>query len=412
METNIIIGRQPILDLHSTLIAYELLFRSATEDVAEITDDRYATAKVITDALNAIGLDDLIGNKTAFINVDKSFLINPVIEAIPTDRFIFEILETVTVDNEVIERMSYLHKLGYTFALDDFDFSPHQFDNVRNILPYIHIVKIDLTTCIDIHKAQDQIKFLKDHKIELLAEKVETHTQYKECLASGFTYFQGYYFAKPDIIEGKKLSASKLTIITVIKQIIAKEDMKIIEQEISQSPEIAVSLLKYLNSASFGIKREIGSIKQAISLLGVKPLLRWVTLLLYAVPDKDDPFAKPLMETVLLRAELMKQLTLKISTKEEADKAYFVGLISMLDTILHKEIHAILKDMSFDEQINDAILSNNNLLGKTLLLTKSIQSTQDRKTMCDANETGISCADMAEILTTSYVNVMKLTQDI
>jgi c-di-GMP phosphodiesterase len=412
MQSNIIIGRQPILDLHSTLIGYELLFRSATENIADITDDRYATAKVVTDALNAVGLDDLIGNKTAFINVDKTFLINPVIEAIPADRFIFEILETVEIDNEVIERMAHLHKLGYTFALDDYDFSIEQLSNIKNVLPYVHIVKIDLTTCSDIKNSKEKMDFLKTYNIDLLAEKVETHQEYQACLDLGFTYFQGYYFAKPDIIEGKKLSASKLTIISIIKHIIAEEEDEVIEKEISHSPEVSVSLLKYLNSASFGIKREIGSIKQAIMLLGVKPLLRWITLLLYAVPDEDDKFAKPLMETVLLRAELMKQLTLKISSKEEADKAYFIGLISMLDTILHQYIEVILKEMSFDDQINDAILHNESLLAKTLQLSKSIQETQDKSTMCDNNKTDISCNDMAEILTTSYINVMKLTQEL
>lgn len=412
METNIIIGRQPILNLQNNLIGYELLFRSHTENIHEINDDRYATAKVVTDALNAIGLNDLLGNKTAFINVDKTFLLNPAIEAIPTDRFVFEILETVRIDDQIIERMRDLHGKGYLFALDDFDFSIGQLNNFQNILPFLHIVKIDLEACNGLSNVQHKIDFFKSHNVDLLAEKVETLAQYHTCIELGFTYFQGFYFAEPEIIEGKKLSPDKLTLIQIIKNIITGAEPKIIERDIVQSPEVSVSLLKYLNSASFGVKREIGSIKQAIMLLGNKPLLKWVTLLLYAIPDSQVPHSKILMETVLLRAELMKQLTLKMGNNQDADKAYFIGLISMLDTILHKDIDTILQEMSFDEQIQDAILHNETLLGQTLVLSKSLQEHHPKEQLHQNNTTNLALHDMAEVVTTSYINVMKLTQEI
>jgi len=412
MESDIIIGRQPILGLNDDLIGYELLFRSHTEDINTINDDRYATAKVITDALNAIGLDELISNKTAFINIDKKFLLNPAMEAIPADRFIFEILETVIIDDEIVTRMDELHQKGYLFALDDFDFSIEQLDNFERILPFLHIVKIDLTTCTNLDQAQHKIDFFKEKKIDLLAEKVETLKEYEECIKLGFTYFQGYFFAKPEIIEGKKLSPTKLSLIQILKHLISEAEQEVVEREIIKSPEVSVNLLKYLNSASFGVKREIGSIKQAISLIGTKALLKWVTLLLYSIPDGQSVHTKALMEAVLLRSEFMKLLTLKLNNKEEADKAYFIGLISMLDTILHKDIDTILNELHFDEQIQDAILHNKNLLGKTLVLSKSLQENLNKKDFCENNETDLHYKDMADIVREAYVNVMKLTQDI
>ena len=412
MESDIIIGRQPILGLNDDLIGYELLFRSHTEDINTINDDRYATAKVITDALNAIGLDELISNKTAFINIDKKFLLNPAMEAIPADRFIFEILETVIIDDEIVTRMDELHQKGYLFALDDFDFSIEQLDNFERILPFLHIVKIDLTACTNLDQAQHKIDFFKEKKIDLLAEKVETLKEYEECIKLGFTYFQGYFFAKPEIIEGKKLSPTKLSLIQILKHLISEAEQEVVEREIIKSPEVSVNLLKYLNSASFGVKREIGSIKQAISLIGTKALLKWVTLLLYSIPDGQSVHTKALMEAVLLRSEFMKLLTLKLNNKEEADKAYFIGLISMLDTILHKDIDTILNELHFDEQIQDAILHNKNLLGKTLVLSKSLQENLNKKDFCENNETDLHYKDMADIVREAYVNVMKLTQDI
>lgn len=410
MNSDIIIGRQPILDKNSTIIGYELLFRSHTVQISDIEDDRYATSKVVTDALNVIGLDDLIGNKTAFINVDKEFLLNPALEAIPADRFIFEILEHVVIDEEIVERMQSLHELGYLFALDDFDFSINQLKNFQDILPYISIVKIDLSLSSDIQILDKKVDFFKEKKIALLAEKVETKMEHERFLNMGFEYFQGYFFAKPDIIEGKKINPSKLALIQIIKHIIANESPKTIEAELIRSPEISINLLRYLNSASFGIKREISSIKQAISLLGMRPLLKWLTLMLYAA-DEKTPHAQALLEQVLLRAELMQLLSQTQNDPSVKDKAYFTGLISMLDAVLHKDIKEILDEMSFEEEIQEAILHQSNLLGKLLKLSTCLEHATPLEELKNCNELNLEANKLAQTLSQAYTAVLLHLQD-
>ena len=193
MENKIHIGRQVILDRSSTVIGYELLFREVGALVSEVKDDRFATAKVLTDTLNAIGLQPLVGTKTAFINIDRTFLLNRVVESIPADGFVLEILETTIVDEELTTRIKELHAKGYVFALDDFDFSAPMIKNFEPIFPYLTMVKVDLMLSPpDVEAFSAKIEFFKALGVELLAEKVETKTQYERCLKMGFSYFQGF----------------------------------------------------------------------------------------------------------------------------------------------------------------------------------------------------------------------------
>ena len=413
MENKIHIGRQVILDRSSTVIGYELLFREVGALVSEVKDDRFATAKVLTDTLNAIGLQPLVGTKTAFINIDRTFLLNRVVESIPADGFVLEILETTIVDEELTTRIKELHAKGYVFALDDFDFSAPMIKNFEPIFPYLTMVKVDLMLSPpDVEAFSAKIEFFKALGVELLAEKVETKTQYERCLKMGFSYFQGFFFAKPDIIEGKKINPNKLALVQLIKLLISQEPFDVIEAHISRSPEILVNLLRYLNSASFGIKREITSIKQAVALLGYGPLMRWLTLLFYSIRDSDSAHMQPLLETVLLRAEIMKQLTLYAQDKQTADKAYFVGLISMLDVILHRDMKDILQDMAFEPAIQEAILESKALIGKTLKLTRCIEQSVSKDELALCNELSLTYENLADALATSYGAVMQLLEEL
>ncbi len=142
--TNALIGRQPILSKSGDIVAYELLFRSGSTNYATVTDNTLATASVLLNALNSIGLDRLIGSKKAFINVDKEFLMSSALEGLPQDRFVVEILETVIVDDEIVARMDALKAKGFTFAIDDLDMNSEQLENFKPIMDFTSILKIDL----------------------------------------------------------------------------------------------------------------------------------------------------------------------------------------------------------------------------------------------------------------------------
>ncbi|MDH5464926.1 MAG: EAL domain-containing protein, partial [Thiovulaceae bacterium] len=189
MTSKTIIGRQPILDNQSNIFAYELLFRS-DEEHSDL-DGHYATSKVVTDALLSIGLETLVGDKLAFVNIDREFLLNPSIETIPKEQFVLEILETVTIDDTVVDRIKSLQEQGYTFALDDFEFTPEQITNFEPIFPYISILKIDVIASEIVQSSQMLRKFSKTFEkygIELLAEKIESIEDFEAYNSMGCLY--------------------------------------------------------------------------------------------------------------------------------------------------------------------------------------------------------------------------------
>ena len=197
MAPEFFIARQPILDREQHLYAYELLFRRAAFGPAGVVDDLAATASVIEHS-TALGLENVIGSVLGFVNVDHAVLMSDIVQFLPAHKVVLEILETVKVTPQLVERVAELAKAGYVFALDDVI---AESDDLTSLMPYVTIIKIDLTNMSMEQLGKLSRIFLAKGKI-LLAEKVETIEQFNACMALGFSYFQGYYFARPKILSG------------------------------------------------------------------------------------------------------------------------------------------------------------------------------------------------------------------
>lgn len=157
MSSNALIGRQPILNRNGDVYAYELLFRSSDKNSANVTNNTLATASVLVNALNSIGLGKLIGSKKAFINVDEELLFSSAIEGLPKEKFVIEILETVIVTEDVAKRVEGLKKDGFTFAIDDLDISGEQLKNFEPIMPFTTVLKVDIMAAGGIEGVKDKI---------------------------------------------------------------------------------------------------------------------------------------------------------------------------------------------------------------------------------------------------------------
>lgn len=372
---NTIIAKQPILLDSGKMYAYELLFRSmGTGNVAHVQDDRFATSRVLIDALNTFGLSKLVGDFKAFINIDKSFLLDPVVERIPKDRFVLELLETIEVDDSVIARVEELKELGYTIAIDDLDFSEEMIENFTPLLKLVDILKIDLLACKDMQTVREKIELLASFNCEFLAEKVEDKEMFAECKEMGFKYFQGFFFSKPEIIEGKKIDPNRLSIMKLIQSLQTDMEIEQIVDEFSKNPQLTVNLLKYMNSSAFFTKSDITSIEHAIKLIGRLPLAQWLTLFLYAGDDEDIK-SDPVFESALARGNSMEVLAKKYKCdKRSTQKAYLIGLVSLFDVILGVDFETLFDEIKFDIEIQDAILKREGKLGKILSMTLIIQS--------------------------------------
>ncbi|MEN9478414.1 MAG: hypothetical protein RLZZ300_2555, partial [Pseudomonadota bacterium] len=242
------LGRQPILDREQRLHAYELLFRSGSRNFAEVTDGVQATATVIANAFSELGIEAALGSHRGFINVDEAFLFSDMLELLPRHAVVLEILETVPPTPAVVERCAALKAAGFTLALDDVIQLEPEF---ADLLALVEIVKVDIQPLSRVQLMQLVMK-LKPLGKQLLAEKVDSREQMEQCQKLGFSLFQGYYFAKPTIIAGKKLDHSQLSLMKLMGLLLSDADTAELEAALKPEPGLSINLLRMTNSVGAG----------------------------------------------------------------------------------------------------------------------------------------------------------------
>lgn len=350
-ESKVCLARQPILDLNESIIAYEMLFRQINATEANVVDGTAATADVIMNLFNNMGLSSVIGNKKAFINFNEHFIQSEIINILPKDRVVLEILENVTVDAELFAHLKSLVQAGFTLAIDDFIDN----DSTQKLFDLVNIMKIDIS---DYSKEQllEYARLGQQHKLTLLAERVETREEFLMCKEMGFELYQGYFFAKPEYIEHQAIPSNKIAIINILNDIMADKDIEDIERKISQDVSISYKLLRYINSAGLRRDTEIGSIRSVIQLLGVKPLYRWLSLFLFTNDDNTNNDSS-LFITALTRAFFLESIAHQTNQKI-ANDLFILGIFSYLDTLLKMPFSEALKDISIPENIKSALLEH------------------------------------------------------
>lgn len=375
------LARQPILDRKQTLVAYELLFRGASLDAANVTNDLSATASVISHA-SQLGMEKVIGNSDGYINVDAAVLMSDIFQFLSKEKIVLEIVETVKVTPEILKRVAELNRQGFRFALDDVITNN---DDVRQLLPYVDVVKFDLRdiSMSTLPKLMSQFRGLNK---KLLAEKVETREQFEACLQLGFDYFQGYYFAKPAILSGKKLSPSQLTIISLMNQIRSEADNSDIEISIKQDVSLCFNLLRLVNAPAVGASRRIDSINQALMVLGRSQLQRWLQIMLYAEPCKTGLAMPSLLMLASARGKLLELIAQQLDphNRNMGDTAFTVGIMSLTDTLFGMPMTELLEQVPVIEAVADALLHRRGHYGDMLRLAEHMERIEDTGDMIDA----------------------------
>jgi EAL and modified HD-GYP domain-containing signal transduction protein len=364
------LARQPILNREQNLVAYELLFRSAAAGPANVTDDLAATASVIAHAAE-LGMKNVLGEVLGFVNVDAAVLMSDIVHFLPKDKVVLEILERVKVTDELMSRVTELVKDGFTFALDDVIADS---DDVQKLLPFVHVIKVDISDMKqgDLRRLSSEFKAARK---KLLAEKVENLAQFQNCLDLGFDFFQGYYFAKPVVLTGKKLSPSQLAIMQLMAQIASEADIASIERTIKRDASLGLTLLRLVNTPAAGVAQHIDSIGQALTVLGRRQLQRWLQILLYAEPGKAGHATSPLLMLATTRGKLLELMTEKLhpDNRSMADTAFTVGVMSLMDTLFGLPMEKILEQFSVADEVKDALLSRNGVYGDMLKLAECIE---------------------------------------
>ncbi len=360
------LGRQPILDKEQVLAGYELLFRTTPEGDGASGDPRAATADVVCKAFAELGLSNVLGLVRAFINVDASFLAEDVIELLPRDMVVFEVDVDALLAPDVVARCEHLKSLGYQFAISGLS---HVDENVRPLLALATYLKVDVDR-IPPEQLQAVAGELRTTRRTLIAARVESQTQMELCGLLGFNLFQGYYFAKPDVIEGRTLEASTQGLFRLIQLLAEDSEIDRLEEAFRTEPALVINLLRLTNSVGVGARSRISSVRHAISIIGRRQLQRWLQLLLFSRGEQVDLKHNPLMQYAALRGRFMELLVEQLyrDKRELRDPAFITGLMSVMPAALQMSMTEILAQIAVDNDVRLALSRREGLLGDLLTL--------------------------------------------
>ena len=359
------VARQPIYNSRMGVYGYELLFRSATKVNAELRPTE-ATAQVLAATIMNFGLNELVLNRKAVINVTRAFLEIMSDIQLPTEQVILDIPEKITVDQALITKLKELRGMGFGVSVGGLN----NLEKLQALLPHVNIFRIDVHQ-VNVSQLDALVKFLRRFSnLSLQALKIETMEEYRFYCDRGFDYLQGYFLSKPREYVSRDLAGSKLAILELLATVHNPDvSTKEIEQQITRDVALSYKLLKLVNAPFFGVGREVDSIRQAIVLLGRHEIRRWVSLLALGGMS-DEPAA--MMETAVLRAKLCELLAVKAGL--QTDSYFTVGMFSALDLLMRQPIESILARLPLSDTIKDAILRHQGMPGRALSCALAIEN--------------------------------------
>ena len=359
----VFVARQPIFDRKQKVYAYELLFRSGFEQNFFDNSDGDASSKqVLTNSFLSIGMDTMTNGKKAFVNFTRKLLLDQVASIFPKDLMVVEILEDIEPDDEMVSACKKLKDLGYLLVLDDFVFAP----GYENLINLVDIIKVDFIQTQGTERGT-VIHDVGASRIEYLAEKVETQEDFEQAVDLGYSYFQGYYFSKPQIIAGHDVPAHKLNYLQILNEINQPEvDFDELEKVFKQDLSLSYKLMNYMNSVHFGFKNKIRSIKHALSLLGIDESKKWLSLFALQIIGKDK--SEELLSMSLIRANSCEMIAPLIGCKNRASELFLMGLFSMIDALLDQPLEGILAKLPLADDIKKALLGEKNQMGEVFEL--------------------------------------------
>jgi len=395
MKNDICIARQPIVNNNKELFAYEFLLKGNI-------DYNMNTKYLIDNVLNNTKMQE---NTQAFFKCDYDFLLNET-NALNPKTFVLEILPTVLIDSKAVDAVKNLHHSGFKIALDDFDLNKENSALISPIIPFLSFCKLEYPKFKESEVYSKLVGIFHKYHIQVISEGLETMSDFKHSNKVGSDLHQGFFFAKSETKTVIKMKIDTMGALHVLNRISGNymdQNLNILEQEFKKYPDLTVNLLKYLNSAQFGMRTGITSVKHALTMLGIAKLRRWLVILAY---DKNKDVSldrSPLLINAMMRASFFGGIAKRLNwSSDRAEKAYLMGLVSHLDALYETSFDNILSQISLDPEISKALLEGEGQMG--LLL--NIISVVERGDMESANDSmralNITQKDVNECLMSAY----------
>lgn len=355
----VFVARQPILNRTGQVFGYELLYRAGAEALACEAPTDLAASRVLSDAVLNLGLDTLTSGRKAFMNVSRTLLLSGHATLLPPKAVVLEVLETVEVDAAIVQTCRSLRARGYSVALDDY--LPGL--GADALLPHANFVKVDV-----LNTTRDQwieIRRAMPSAVTLVAEKVETADIYEDLRNIGYHLFQGYYFCRPKMFRAGALSGHRLAYAQLLMAL-NNENVTVsqVEDLIKHDASLSYRVLRCINSAAYGIRRQIQSIRQAVVLLGLDQVRKWASV--WALAGLNEGASAELVTVAILRARACELLAQSILPREQSSEYFLLGLCSLLDVILRKPMDEALSELPISDAIKGALLGAPNLARSVL----------------------------------------------
>mgnify|MGYP003650862666 CR=1 FL=1 len=353
MILNFYVARQPILDIDKNLFAYELLLRNSLDNFfpKNISDDE-ATAKIIDGLEYNLGLESLTQGSLAFINFTHDSLINGYPLLLDKEKIVVEILETAKPTKKLLAACIDLKEKGYSIALDDYEHG----STWKHFFPYVDIIKLDYSLTSE-QQFQEIITALSPFPhVKLLAEKIETYSEFQHALSIGCEYFQGYFFSRPEVIQTVAFNPSQVAVVNLMSEINKDDlDIKKITAIFEDEVNLAFKLLRYVQSPIFKRDAAITSIKQAIIVLGFEELKRFICLLFTAQFSIGKP--QELTVMALARGRFCELMVKAAMPTHSQSSAFLIGLLSLIDAMVDGDIQELMDKLPLHQEMKDAIIN-------------------------------------------------------
>ena len=395
------VARQPILDERGRVFGYELLYRHAPGDTACTANGDLASARVLTGALLDLGLETLTGGRHAFLNVTRPLLLGDIDTLVPPHGVVIELLESVEIDQEVIDVCRDLHARGYRLALDDFVAD----SDAEALLPHVAFVKVDVLNTPP-ETVDALAPRLSRAGVRMLAEKVESREVFERTRSAGYTLFQGYYFCRPVIQSGAALPSQQLAYLRLLAAM-SKPDLTTAEVErlVKQDVSLSLRVLRSVNAAAYPIRTEVRSIGQALLLLGIDPIRKWT--MVWCLAGLSGGATPELATLALLRGRACELLGEYLPIADSSE-LFLVGLFSLLDVMLSRTMTHALEGLPLSSATIAALQGDPNTLRSVLEAVIAYE----RGEWDDAAALAAGCQAPASALPDSYTSALKWGQEV
>ncbi|MFT8871611.1 MAG: HDOD domain-containing protein [Sporolactobacillus sp.] len=352
---DIYVARQPIYDRHYHAFGYELLYRKSEKNYYEGVDDTIATATLLANSVLVMNFDELIDGKRGFINFSEESLAEEFPKLFPADKIVIEILERVQITDQVIDACRTLKQGGYTLALDDFTFDEQVIHS--GILNYIDIIKIEFS----LNNLGQQLELMRrcSPKMVFLAEKVETQNEYNVAMAMGYRLFQGYFFSRPILVNEQDVPLLNYAVLEIMNELEKPEpDFHVLTKLFQSDVGLSYKIFRLANTVNYKASLGVRSLRQALTRVGIADLKKWMNLIMLQDLSKETNTEQ--IKNSLIRAKMMETMARDTERCQLANEAFIVGLFSLLDIILNKDMQDVVSTLPIAPVIKETLIGQDN----------------------------------------------------